>query len=313
MTLRFTDSFAQGSGLSRARLVDTRPPGRMTRRTHRQAQLRLLCPHRAETGAAAPRLSEASSSATPKPHEEHAGPSPGRNFYLCSPFAGWAGDSVASPLSPLGGGPRGVRSGATPTSQTSTRPGPVVRSRGPAVAAQLLFPLASVSCDLSETKAEPARDLGFAPQSVQADRVLGGAVGTHPVGPPLCPGQGRVRPELAQGDCGATPVGAAQAPLPGAAVGSTRVPVGTVGLCPPHCGEWPELDGNQVQWASSVVRGVALDTTSVHLSIHPLPALSYALDTAVTGQRSLGNLADIRHPRECCPLASDSPDDTPKL
>lgn len=57
---------------------------------------------------------------------------------------------------PLVGGPRGVRSGATPTSQTSTRPGPVVRSRGPAVAAQLLVSLASVSCDLSETKAEPA-------------------------------------------------------------------------------------------------------------------------------------------------------------
>ena len=108
-----------------------------------------------------------------------------RNFYLCSPFAGWAGDSVASLLSPLGGGPRGVRSGATPTSQTSTRPGPVVRSRGPAVAAQLLVPLASVSCDLSDTKAEPARDLGFAPQSVQADRVLGG-LWVHTQWDPLC-------------------------------------------------------------------------------------------------------------------------------
>ncbi|XP_060020297.1 GRAM domain-containing protein 4 isoform X3 [Lagenorhynchus albirostris] len=72
-----TPSTQKGSGLSRARLVDARPPGRMTRRTHRQAQLRLLCPHRAETGAAAPRLSEASSSATPKPYEEHTGPSPG--------------------------------------------------------------------------------------------------------------------------------------------------------------------------------------------------------------------------------------------
>ena len=89
-------------------------------------------------------------------------------------------------------------------------------------------------------------------------------------------------------------------------------PPGGRGL-PRSLREWPELDGNQVQWASSVVRGAALDTTSVHLSIHPLPALSYALDTAVTGQRSLGNLADIRDPWECCPLASDSPDDTPKL
>lgn len=92
------------------------------------------------------------------------------------------------PCHPLVGGPRGVRSGATPTSQTSTRPGPVVRSRGPAVAAQLLVSLALVSCDPSETKAEPARDLGFAPQSVRADRVLGGLRAHTRWGTPSVPG-----------------------------------------------------------------------------------------------------------------------------